>query len=154
CRRDPEMSVTHPLSPADAARDLAGLRVQLAAAPEAAELRPLGLGGLLLGPGVLERVTDVVRELRRAGGGGGVLADGRAMASPRGEVKSRVSGSLTAAGLPVRRVSVGDDDGQVHLDAATIGAALEASEGASVVVSVGSGTIVDLGKAVSARLGG
>src|SRR5206468_1994297 len=126
--------------------DLAGMRVQLANAPEAAELRPLGLGGLLLGAGVLERVADVVAEVRRSDDEVALIADEREMAGPRGEVKAYVASSLA-----VRRVTLPEP---VHADAATLAYACAESSGASVILSVGSGTIVDIGKAVSARLGG
>jgi glycerol-1-phosphate dehydrogenase [NAD(P)+] len=134
------------LSPADAARDLAGLRAQLAAAPEAAALRPLGLGGLALGTGVLARLPEVVRAL---GDGAAIVADRRPMAGPHGEVKA-----FAAQALDAPTVALGDEHGVVHADEATLASALEPCAGAGVLVSIGSGTIVDIGKALSARLGG
>jgi glycerol-1-phosphate dehydrogenase [NAD(P)+] len=148
------VSVARPLSAPDAARDLDALRVRLRCADEAAELRPIGLGGVLLGRGVLDRVADVVAEVRDAPGDVVLVADRRPMAAPGGEVKASVTASLRDAGLPVRRVTVGDAHADAHADAATLDDASTSSEGASVLVSVGSGTVVDIAKAVSARLSG
>jgi glycerol-1-phosphate dehydrogenase [NAD(P)+] len=120
------------------ARDIGALRARFAA-DEA--LRPIGLGGVLLGSGVLGELPAVVRDVR-AGGDVVVLADRRPMT-----VKSDVLGLLAA-----RRVDVGDEDFHPHADAATIDAAVAATGGAGVVVSVGSGTVTDIGKAVCARL--
>ncbi len=146
------MSIADPLSPAAAARDLHGLRVQLAAAPEAADLRPLGLGGLLLGRGVLDRVADAVAEVRRSDGDVALIADRREMAGPAGEVKTTVAGTLRAAGMKVRLVTLAGE--HVHADPGTLRTARDESLGAAVVVSVGSGTVADIGKALSAELGG
>lgn len=148
------MSVSD-LSAADAARDLAGLRVQLAGAGEAAELRPLGLGGLLLGRGVLAGLANVVTELRRDPASAVVvLADRRPMAARDGEVKALVAAILGGAGFPVRQVMVGDEQANAHVDAGTLAQAAAECSGAGVLVSVGSGTVADIGKALSARLGG
>ncbi|HEY6888524.1 MAG TPA: iron-containing alcohol dehydrogenase [Solirubrobacter sp.] len=147
------MTLAPPPSAPDVARDLAALRVRLASCDEAATLRPLGLGGLLLGAGVLDRIAEVVADVRRGGGDVALIADARPMDSTRGEVKTRVTAALAAAGLPVRRVRVGDDDADVHADTLTLRRAVKACAGAGVVLSVGSGTVADIGKAVSAQLG-
>ena len=133
--------------------DLPGLRGRLAEADDAT-LQPLGLGGLLLGPGVLARVPDVVAELGQADGEVAVLADRRPMATVAGEVKATVINALSAAGMAVRRVTLGDELGRSHADAQTLDRAAIHTAGACVVVSVGSGTVVDIGKALSARLDG
>jgi glycerol-1-phosphate dehydrogenase [NAD(P)+] len=148
------VSIAHPLSAADAARDLAGLRVQFAAAEEAADLQPLGLGGVLLGAGVVDRVAPLVAELRRDHGDVALVADRRPMAAAGGELKAGVAAALRAAGIGVRLVTLGDERVDIHADAATLREAAEACAGASLVLSVGSGTIVDIGKALSARLDG
>jgi glycerol-1-phosphate dehydrogenase [NAD(P)+] len=147
------VTLAPPPSAPDVARDLKALRVRLAACAEAATLRPLGLGGLLLGPGVLERVADVVAEVRRHDGDVVVLADQRQMASAAGEVKAYVAGALESAGMRVRQVTLGDERANVHADALTLRRGATAAAGAGVVVSVGSGTIADIGKAISADLG-
>jgi glycerol-1-phosphate dehydrogenase [NAD(P)+] len=147
------VSVADPLTAPEVARDVAGMRAQLALAEEAAALQPLGLGGVMLGQGVLDRVAEVVAELRRPAGDIALIVDHRPMASANGEVKATVAAALTAAGLTVRPVPLGDERADVHADAKTLRQAVAESVGASLVLSVGSGTIVDIGKAVSALLG-
>ena len=146
------MTLVGPPSAPDVARDLSALRVRLAACAEAATLRPLGLGGLLLGPGMIERVADAVAEVRRREGDVALLADRRQMAGAAGEVKAYVAGALESAGMTVRQVTLGDERANVHADALTLRRAATAAAGAGVVVSVGSGTIADIGKALSAEL--
>ena len=103
----------------------------------------VGLGGVLLGSGVLDRVAETVAEL--GGGEVALLADDVEMAGPNGEVKQTVAAALEH----VRRVTLG---GRVVVDAATIDQATAGATGAAVLLSVGSGTIADIGKVVSARL--
>lgn len=122
------------------------LRVQLAEAPEAADLRPLGLGRLDIGPGVLDRLPDIVGELRR--GEIAMIADATPMAGRDGEIKQAIAETLN-----VRRVTLGDDQGTVHADSATLNQVTPACADAGLILSVGSGTIVDIAKVVSARLG-
>jgi glycerol-1-phosphate dehydrogenase [NAD(P)+] len=146
------VSVAGPLSAPAAARDITALREQLARAEEPG-LRPLGLGGVLLGAGVLDQVAAVVAELRRPGDVA-LVADRRPMAGARAEVKAAVAAALASAGMTVRDVTLGDERADVHADSRTLARAVCASAGAGLVVSVGSGTIVDIGKAVSALLAG
>jgi len=148
------MSIAERRSAPAVVRDLGTLRAQLGEADEAADLRPLGLGGVLLGAGVLARLAEVVIELRHTGGDVVVLADERAMAGADGEVKAGAVAALADAGLPVRRVTIGDQDAVTHADAETIGTAARAIDGAAVLVSVGSGTVADIGKTLSARAAG
>ncbi|MFL5859236.1 MAG: iron-containing alcohol dehydrogenase [Solirubrobacteraceae bacterium] len=148
------MSIAPPDSAPAAARDLDALRARLDAADGGAELRPLGLGAVLLGRGVLSQVAPAVAELRTGEGPVIMIADRRPMAGPGGEVKTIVAAAITHAGLPLVRVTVGDTRAETHADAATIDAATAQSARACVLVSVGSGTVVDIGKAVSAALGG
>lgn len=147
------MSLAHLDSAAAAAQDLPAIRARLAAA-NGTGLRPLGLGGVLIGRGVLGRVAAAAAELRTGDGPAVLLADRRLMTAPGGEVKAMVTMALAAADVPVRRVTVGDERAETHADAATITSAAAQSAGAGVVISVGSGTVVDIGKAVSAELGG
>jgi glycerol-1-phosphate dehydrogenase [NAD(P)+] len=130
------------------ARDLDGLRARLAGTEEADRLRPVGLGGVLLGSGVLDALPGVVGDLR-GDGDVVVLADRRPMAGAAGEIKAAI-----VAALGARRVDVGGEDARPHADAATLDAARDGCAGAAVIVSVGSGTVADIGKATSARLDG
>lgn len=152
------MSTASDTSAADAARDMDRLRLELAAAPEAARLRPMGLGGVVLGEGVLEQVGPLAIELRRDDGDIAILMDQRPMAAPTGEAKALVTGILEAAGahagVAVRRVVVGGPDARVHVDSQALAAARAGADGCGVLVSVGSGTISDIGKYTSAQLGG
>jgi glycerol-1-phosphate dehydrogenase [NAD(P)+] len=135
------------------ARDLRAVRAHLDAAPETEALRPLGLGGVLLGPGVIDRVADVVNEIRRPSGDVVLFADRRPMFGGGTEVKASIELRLREAGLNVRKVTVGDDSARPRADIATIEAATRDSAGAAALVSVGSGTVVDVAKSVSANLG-
>jgi glycerol-1-phosphate dehydrogenase [NAD(P)+] len=129
------------------ARDVEALRERFA---QIDGLRTLELGGVLLGPGVIAGLPDVVAELSPGGGEVVVLADRRPMAGATGEVKETVLASLPRA----RRVDVGGEDCRPHADAATIDAAVDGCRGAATIVTVGSGTVADIGKAVSAHLDG
>ena len=93
-RRRGERDVSIALTPADVARDLDSLAAQAAAAG----LRPLGLGGLQLGAGVLDRVADAVAEVRRDGDVA-LIADRREMAGParRGQGRRSPPRSATSA---------------------------------------------------------
>ena len=71
---------------------------------------------MLLGAGVLHRVAGVVAELRRTDGDVAVLLDRRPMAGVDGEVKTAVAGALSAAGMTVREVTLGDERADVHAD--------------------------------------
>ncbi len=137
----------------DAARDLNRLRDSLAAAHDAPRLMPVGLGGVLLGRGVVHRVAELAVQLHRDGTETAVLVDRRPMAAPDGELKHEVE-TLLAEHAPVRRVELGDDDGTVHADHATLERAVNAVAGAGLLVTVGSGTLTDIGKYVSSRLDG
>jgi glycerol-1-phosphate dehydrogenase [NAD(P)+] len=148
------MNIVQPQSTIDAARDLAALGAQLGAAPEAASLRPVGLGGLMIGSGVLDGIADVVAEVRWPVGDVVLFADVRPMFGADAEVKAMVEARVAASGLTVRRVTVGDHSAHARADAATLDEATAASAGASVLLSVGSGTVVDLAKTISTRLDG
>jgi glycerol-1-phosphate dehydrogenase [NAD(P)+] len=126
--------------------DLRDLRERLAAAPEAADLRPLGLGRLDIGPGALDRLPDIVGELRH--GEIALIADARPMQGRDGEIKRWISTTLNP-----RRVTLGDEHGTVRADSATLNQATPACADAGLILSVGSGTIVDIAKVVSTRLG-
>jgi glycerol-1-phosphate dehydrogenase [NAD(P)+] len=146
------VTLARPLSAPAVARDLDGLRAQLARIDGAASLQALGLGGVLLGRGTLGRVGEVVHTLRQSHGEVVLIGDTRPIAAPAGEVKSAVGTQLAAAGLPIRRVTIGDEQAVTHADVATIDAAVRSSADASVLVSIGSGTVADIGKAVAAAL--
>jgi glycerol-1-phosphate dehydrogenase [NAD(P)+] len=140
------------VSAPDLVRDLQGLRRQLEEAPDASALRPIGLERVLLGAGVLDSLPEQVADVRTDAADVVLLADCREMAGASPDLKSGVEALLRDAGLPTRRVTIGDTDARVHVDAATIEDAVSACAGASVLVSVGSGSVVDVGKVVSKRL--
>jgi glycerol-1-phosphate dehydrogenase [NAD(P)+] len=76
------------------------------------------------------------------------------MAGGMPELKEAIEELLRAAGLAVRRVTVGDAEARVSVDAATLDAAADGCRGAGLLVSIGSGGVTDVGKAVSARTDG
>jgi glycerol-1-phosphate dehydrogenase [NAD(P)+] len=123
-------------------------------APDALALHPIGLGRVLLGAGVLERVPEQVAEVGTSIGDVALLADCRTMSGATPDLKSGLDALLLDAGLPTRRITIGDEHARVHVDAATIEDATSACAGAAVIVSVGSGSVVDVGKVVSQRLDG
>lgn len=147
------MSVVAPAS-AEAVRNLDLLRAHLAEAPETQSLKPLGLGGVVIGRGAVATVPALVAELRGDDGADvALLFDCRPMAGHPPELKASIAAALESEDVAVRRVTVGDEHARVHADPATIDGAVERVSGASVLVSVGSGSVVDVGKAVAARLG-
>lgn len=147
------MSIAPPTSAAEAARDLEKLRARLAVDGNSM-LKPLGLGGIAIGAGVIDRVPDFAAELRRASTDDvALIADCRAIAGRDGEIKGGLKRALSNAGLPFRQITIGDSEARVHVDAATLDAAMTGAAGAGVLVSVGSGSVVDVGKAVAARCG-
>jgi glycerol-1-phosphate dehydrogenase [NAD(P)+] len=149
------MTAARDLSGADLARNPGRIRAALGAAPEASRLRPLGLGGVLLGSGVSDQVAALAGELRRGAGDVALLMDRRAMPGPRGEIKAAVAAALEDAGEgPVQIAYLGDDRAEVHADAPTLAAAVDAVRGAAVLVTIGSGTVADIGKYTSAQLDG
>jgi glycerol-1-phosphate dehydrogenase [NAD(P)+] len=145
------VSVVTPAS-AEAARNLDALRRQLAEAPEAGALKPLGLGGIVLGRGAVASVPALVAELRNGGVGEvAVVADCRPMAGGVPDLKASIVSALERDGVAVHRITIGDEHARVHADAPTIDGAVEGVAGATVVVSIGSGSVVDVAKAVAAR---
>jgi glycerol-1-phosphate dehydrogenase [NAD(P)+] len=149
------MTAARDLNGADLARHPEQIRATLQAAPEASRLQPLGLGGVLLGSGVSAHVATLAAELRAGTGDVALLMDRRPMPGPRGEIKGAVAAALEDAGEgPVQIAYLGDERAEVHADAATLAAAVDAVRGAAVLVTVGSGTIADIGKYTSAQLDG
>jgi glycerol-1-phosphate dehydrogenase [NAD(P)+] len=141
---------------AAAVRDLPALRARLAAAPDAAQLHPLGLRAVEIGPDVLGAVPVLVEELAGrddAAGPVAVLAD--AVDIRRGDLALKpLVRELVGTVAHVRDVLVGGDgSGLVHADEHTLAAAEQDCAGARAIVSVGSGTVVDIGKAVAVAHG-
>lgn len=136
-------------------RDLNRLRAQLAAAPEASRLTPVGLGGVLLGDGVLSDLPSRAAAMLGEFGEIALLIDRQPMRTADGtELKPLVAQMLESCGT-VRTVALGGDTAEaVHADADTLAIALEAVRSADLLVTVGSGTLTDIGKYVSAKLGG
>jgi glycerol-1-phosphate dehydrogenase [NAD(P)+] len=143
-----------PVSAPEAARDLPGIRQRLADAPDRNALRPLGLGGVTLGPGALDALPALVAQVRNGGDGVVLLADCRLMAGDAPDLKGGIEARLRAAGESVRRVTIGDAEARVRVDAETIDEAAAACRGAGALVSVGSGSVVDVAKAVCNSAGG
>jgi glycerol-1-phosphate dehydrogenase [NAD(P)+] len=134
--------------------DLGALRGALAGAGSRPEgtpgsLRPLLMSEVSIGPGVLDRLGDVVGAL--GGGTGEVVV--LAAATPitvRGSALREVVESQVASRYALRWVALGPADGSVHADEPTVTAATQAAGDARCVIAVGSGTICDIGKAAAA----
>jgi glycerol-1-phosphate dehydrogenase [NAD(P)+] len=134
--------------------DLTELRAQLAAAPDADRLQPLGLGRIVAGPDALLSLREVVAELLDGDRGPiAVLADATPMLRDRADLKATVL-ALLESDREVRPVQVGPANGRAHADEETVAAACEAATGASAIVTVASGTVADIGKTVAEELGG
>lgn len=132
--------------------DLAALRRRLAAAPDAAAFRPLGLQTVVLGGGALERLPGVVADLVAAHGTAGpvaVLSDQTPKRYRSGDLLATVTDAL-AARFAVLPVTLGLPGSTVHADEETVAVAGRAAAGAACLVAVGSGTVTDIGKAVAA----
>ncbi len=157
--------------------DIDGIRRELAHAPDAGRLKPLGLGRIVAGAGAVDGLAEVVAglarpdgsltpqlgdlpgpgtDLPRAGNGlpppGGavvvVLAAATPMSAAGRDLRTVVEQALDRS-FAVEWVILGPDDGLVHADEPTVAAAVAAAAGAGCVVTVGSGTITDIGKAAA-----
>jgi glycerol-1-phosphate dehydrogenase [NAD(P)+] len=133
--------------------DLGALRARLAAGrPRPSGIpgppRPVGIGEVSIGPGVLGRLGDVVAGLASGPGPVVVLAAATPI-SARGTRVREVVEELVGPGSAFRWVVVGPADGSVHADECTVADAGRAAAGARCVISVGSGTISDIAKAAA-----
>lgn len=111
-------------------------------------LQPLQMSEVSIGPGVLDRLGNVVAAL--SGGSGEVVV--LAAATPitvRGSALREVVESQLASRYALRWVALGPADGSVHADEATVTAARKGAADAGCVITVGSGTICDIGKAAA-----
>jgi glycerol-1-phosphate dehydrogenase [NAD(P)+] len=135
--------------------DLAALVHRLEAAPEGADLRPIGLDAVFLGSGALESLPDAVAGLVSGRGSSGpvaVLSDTTPKRYRSGDLLEFVTKSVASI-AGVRGVFVGSPEHDAHADEATVATATRECEGASCLVAVGSGTVADIGKVIAAALG-
>jgi glycerol-1-phosphate dehydrogenase [NAD(P)+] len=138
----------------DSGLQLEALRERLAASPDAARLRPLGLGRIVAGPHALAQLRAILTDLiGEKTGPVALLVDATTMWRRGVKLKPCIVAALEPE-REIRPVRVGPPDGRVHADGETVAAALAAIEGCMAIVSVGSGTIADIGKVVSSELGG
>ena len=136
----------------DGVFDLAEVRAVLDRAPEAARLRPLGLGAVITGRGALDRLPATVLDLAGTAPVA-VLADTTHIDYRGVALTAHVRGLLATNG-PVDVTLLGQRGRhRAHADEATVERAVRAVAGAAAVVSVGSGTIADIGKVAAARGG-
>ncbi len=130
--------------------DLGGLRAALAGSPEPFE--PLGMAGLVVGPGALDRLGDVLAGLGTGAGDGAgdvvVLAAATPMTVRGSGLREAIEERITSR-YAMKWAELGPADGSVHADEQTVTTAARAADGADCVVSVGSGTVTDIGKAVA-----
>ncbi|MBO3749270.1 iron-containing alcohol dehydrogenase [Streptosporangiaceae bacterium NEAU-GS5] len=109
----------------------------------------IGLRRLVTGPKALDRLGELVRETRRAGGPIVVLTDAT--------LKRAYGTDLTTAVLSrldqPKPVVAGTPGHATVADPATVADAVARTAGAGVLVTLGSGTISDIGKVAAARNG-
>ncbi|HEX2393468.1 MAG TPA: iron-containing alcohol dehydrogenase [Solirubrobacterales bacterium] len=138
----------------DGGLQLEALRERLAASPDAARLRPLGLGRIVAGPQALAQLRPILTDLiGERTGPVALLVDATRMWRRGVNLKPCIVAALEPE-RQVRPVRVGPPDGPAHADEETVAAALAAVRGCMAIVSVGSGTVADIGKVVSSELGG
>src|SRR5262249_52822587 len=131
----------------DAVRDrLAGVRLDPAGTP--GPLQPVGMSEVSIGPGVLDRLGDVVARLASGAGDIVVLAAATPISAGGTRVREVVE-KRVGSGSALRWFVLGPADGSVHADERTVADAKRASAAARCVITVGSGTISDIGKAAA-----
>ena len=111
-------------------------------------LQPLQMSEVSIGPGVLDRLGDVVDALGASSGEVVVLAAATPITVRRSALREVVESQL-ASRYALRWVALGPADGSVHADEATVTAARKEAADAGCVITVGSGTICDIGKAAA-----
>ena len=131
-----------------ASLDLQALRRDLAVAPDAGRIRPLGLGRLVTGDAALDELPGVIAESCPPGSPVVVLAAATPIAVGSRDLRQVVTDALSRR-FALRWCVVGPGDGPVHADEVTVAAAAGAASGAACVVTVGSGTVTDIGKAAA-----
>ncbi len=127
---------------------LAALRTALAGADGGA-LEPVDLAAVVIGPGALDRLGDVLADLGDRPGDVVVLAAATPM-TVRGSALADAVGQRVTDRFTLKWVQLGPAGGSVHADEQTVAAAMGAAAGARCVITVGSGTITDIGKAAAA----
>jgi glycerol-1-phosphate dehydrogenase [NAD(P)+] len=151
--------------------DVDQIRRELAGAPDAERLQPLGLGRVVTGLGALDELASLVAGLRRPSGDVVVLAAATPMSAGGRDLRDVVEAALgassavdwvvlrpegrTGAWPPAGPVGAAGGppgeaaDGLVHADEPTVAAAAAATAGAGCVITIGSGTVTDIGKAAA-----
>ena len=128
--------------------DLAALRADLAAAPDAQRMHSLDLGLLADTRGAVGGLSELVADLCPPGSPVVVLAAATDIQVQGRQLRDVVEDALGPQ-FKVRWCVIGPAAGRVHADEATVAAAAAAASGATCVVTVGSGTITDIGKAAA-----
>ncbi len=135
--------------------DLAELKLRLRSAPDAAQLKPLGIEAVALGSCALDQLAELAARFAATGGGGPIAVLTDLVAKRRGDTDLMSAVEQRLEGVrEIRRAVLGREELRVHADRETIGQATDLVAGASCIVTVGSGTVADIGKAVSAAHGG
>jgi glycerol-1-phosphate dehydrogenase [NAD(P)+] len=129
--------------------DLDAVRASLGSS---AELEPIGMAGLIIGPAALDRLGEVLSgalgSTGRSAGEVVVLAAATPMTVCGAALRDSVTDQISAH-YGLEWTVLGAADGSVHADEHTVAAARKAASGAGGVVTVGSGTITDIGKAAA-----
>jgi glycerol-1-phosphate dehydrogenase [NAD(P)+] len=127
--------------------DMAGLRRDLAARTGTAEPSELDLRHVEAGPDALEALPAIVGDLLPPGSRTVLVTqDRRPFARDGADLKPLVAGSLTAAGLQVELLELGDEHGHMESDFAEVDQVRRHLGGDQVVLALGSGKLCDVTK--------
>jgi len=134
--------------------DLRALRGTLAEAgrrPDgtSTSLQSLDMSEVIIGPGAVGRLGDMVGGLTDGAGEVVILAAATPI-TVRGSALRRVVESQITSRYALRWIVLGPAAGAVYADEQTVTAARKGAAGAGCVITVGSGTVCDIGKAAAA----
>lgn len=146
------MTIARHLDPTD----LPAVRAAVGLDGPGSALHDVGLERIVIGPDALDALPDLVRAaLASTGAAGGSIAlvtDGHPMRRAGDDLPTLVAARLEPIGA-VSVVRLAAPGVELHADAATISATMDAARGARCLVALGSGTICDIVKEASRELG-
>ncbi|HET7029452.1 MAG TPA: iron-containing alcohol dehydrogenase [Candidatus Limnocylindrales bacterium] len=140
--------------------DLAAVRAAVGLDVAGSRLHDVGLERIVIARDALDSLPELVRTALAAAGrlpgaetpSVAVVVDGHPMDRGGADLRALVVDRLEGV-ADVRMVVLGTADRELHAEASTIAAAVEAARGAACLVALGSGTICDIVKEASRELG-